>query len=317
MSQSRLQKVILHAIIMVFVVLTLIPFAFALNNSFRTNNEMYHRFFGLPNAFKDMIEGAKAVMLGQTEQRIEVFTEKGKLETFAPRQAVYEAWQTATKGYRLGWEVLRQYILNTIFVVVCTAGGVALIASVAAYVLSRYRFPMHRAIFYYIIAAMMFPGVLLFVPSFMVVRSLGLLNTYWVMILPYIAGGQILATYIFKSFFDGLPEDLFESARIDGAGHFRIYKDIVIPLSKPMFSVVIIMNTFGVWNNFLWPFVTLQDDELHPIASGLYVMATSTFGQNFSTLFSSYMVSAIPMLLIFIYATKPFIEGVTSGAFKA
>ncbi|HEO71849.1 MAG TPA: carbohydrate ABC transporter permease, partial [Candidatus Hydrogenedentes bacterium] len=244
-------------------------------------------------------------------------SERGDAVKLPPRQAFKQAWLTATKGYRLGWTVLRRYLVNTLIVVASTALGVVLAASIAAYTLSRYRFAGHRAIFYYIIAAMMFPGVLTFVPSFMVVRQLGLLNTYWVMILPYIAGGQVFATFIFKSFFDGLPEELFESARIDGAGHAQIYSQIVVPLSKPVISVVLIMTTFGAWNNFLWPFVTLPEGELHPIASGLYVMATSPFAQNFSTLFSAYMVSSIPLLIIFVYATKPFIEGVTSGAFKA
>jgi len=311
----KLRQILLKFVIGIFAALTLIPFAFVLNNSFRTNNEMYQEFFGLPNAIKKMVHCVR--VWDQENTLVEVINEKCEAEQLPPRQALRQAWLTATKGYRLGWTVLRKYLLNTLVLVVCTAAGVVLFASISAYTLSRYRFPGHRGIFYFIIAAMMFPGVLTFVPSFMVVRELGLLNTYWVMILPYIAGGQVFATFIFKSFFDGLPEELFESARIDGAGHFQIYTQIVIPLSKPVISVVLIMTTFGAWNNFLWPFVTLPEGELHPIASGLYVMATSPFGQNMSTLFSAYMVSSLPLLIIFTYATKPFIEGVTSGAFKA
>jgi ABC-type glycerol-3-phosphate transport system permease component len=312
---KTLRQVALKLLIGVFATLTLVPFAFVLNNSFRTNNEMYHEFFGLPNALKGMVRCVG--MLDEEDTLVEVINEQGETEQLPPRAAIRQFWLTATKGYRLGWTVLRKYLLNTLVVVVCTATGVVLLASISAYTLSRYRFPGHRGIFYFIIAAMMFPGVLTFVPSFMVVRELGLLNTYWVMILPYVAGGQVFATFIFKSFFDGLPEELFESARIDGAGHLQIYAHIVIPLSKPVLSVVLIMTTFGAWNNFLWPFVTLPEGELHPIASGLYVMATSPFAQNFSTLFSAYMVSSVPLLIIFTYATKPFIEGVTSGAFKA
>ena len=312
---KRLQQGVLYVVIGMFAALTLIPFAFVINNSFRTNNEMYHEFFGLPMAFKGMIHCFK--VWDEPEVQIEVIDEHGDTVELPPREAAWQFWLTATKGYRLGWKVLRKYLINTLIVVIATATGVVLTASFSAYTLSRYRFFGHRAIFYYIIAAMMFPGVLTFVPSFMVVRELGLLNTYWVMILPYIAGGQVFATFIFKSFFDGLPEELFESARIDGAGHLQIYRHVVIPLSKPVISVVLIMTTFGAWNNFLWPFVTLPEGDLHPIASGLYVMATSPFAQNFSTLFSAYMVSSIPLVIIFIYATKPFVEGVTSGAIKA
>ena len=311
------RNLILHVFIGIFAVLTLIPFAFALNNSFRTNHEIYHAFFGMPASFHGIIESGRLVLQGKEDTTVAFLDEDGETVQMPAGEALREHWDTATRGYTLGWEILRTYLLNTLFVVVCVALGTVLSASIAAYILSRYKFPGHRALFYYMIAAMMFPGVLTFVPSFMVVRHLGLLNTYWVMILPYIAGGQVIATYIFKSFFDGLPEDLFESARIDGAGHLQLYGNIVLPLSKPVVSVVIIMSIFGAWNNFIWPFVTLMDGDLHPIASGLYVMATSQYAQNFSTLFSAYMVSSIPLLLLFIYATKPFIEGVTSGAFKA
>ena len=78
-----------------------------------------------------------------------------------------------------------------------------------------------------------------------------------------------------------------------------------------------IMNIMGTWNNFMWPFITNTDDRMHVMGSGLYVLATSAFAQNFSTVFAAYMVSSIPLLLLFTYATRPFIQGITSGAFKA
>ena len=137
------------------------------------------------------------------------------------------------------------------------------------------------------------------------------------MVLPYIAGGQVFAIFVFKSYFDGLPEDLFESARIDGAGHLQIYWQIVLPLSRPIVSVVAIMNILGTWNNFLWPFVTNTEGKHHVISSGLFVLATTVHASNFSTLYAAYAISSIPLLVLFVYATRPFIRGVTSGAFKA
>ncbi len=306
----------LHGVLVIFGALTLLPFFFVLNNSFRTNSELFHTFFGPPAALGDMAESLKALATGNDDLLL-VLTSDGEEKAVPPAEALGHAWLTATKGYRLAWEVLRGYMINTFIVCGVTAFGVVLLASVSAYLLSRYRFIGHRVIFYYIISTMMFPGVLTFVPSYMLVKDLGLLNTYWAMILPYVAGGQVFATFVFKSFFDGLPEELFESARIDGAGHTQIYLNIVAPLSKPVLSVVVIMTTFGAWNNFLWPFVTNSDGRLHVIASGLFVMATSAYAQNYSTLFAAYMVASLPLLLIFIYATKPFIEGVASGAFKA
>ena len=164
---------------------------------------------------------------------------------------------------------------------------------------------------------MVFPAVLTLVPSFLLVKQLGLLNSYWAMILPYVAFGQVFAIFVFRSFFAGLSEELFESARLDGAGHWALYWHIVLPLSRPVFSVVIIMNVLGTWNNFLWPYIVNTDDRHHVLASGLYTMAVSSISADFGTMFAAYTMSSIPLLVLFIYATKPFIRGLTSGALKA
>ncbi|HIJ75019.1 MAG TPA: carbohydrate ABC transporter permease [Candidatus Hydrogenedentes bacterium] len=312
----RVRNGAMHLVVAAVAALTLLPFVFVLNNSFRTNSEIYHSFFGLPNALKDMAQAGGAALRGR-ETAFPVDAGNGDIIAAAPDEALARFGAIAVKGYRMAWRVIRPYMLNTFFVCAVTVLGVGLLGSMSAYVLSRYRFPGSKAVFIYIVSTMMFPGVLTLVPSFLLVKQLGLLNTYWAMILPYIAGGQVFATFVFKSFFDGLPEDLFESARIDGAGHFQIYVNLVVPLSKPVLAVVMIMNILSTWNNFLWPFITNIDGRHHVIASGLYVLATSPHASNMSTLFAAYMASSVPLLLLFIYATKPFIQGVTSGAFKA
>ncbi len=311
-----LQTGTIHLVLMVFALLTLVPFIFALNNSFRSNTEIYHGFFGVPESFSNAVLAARRVVAGD-ETPVEIAETDGTTRQAPPREALRENISLALLNYERSWRLIRPYMLNSFIVCIATALGVLLISSVAAYTLSRNRFPGNRAVYYFIISAMMFPGVLTFVPTYMVVRELGLLNTYWAMILPYMAGGQVFAIFIMKGFFDGLPEDLFESARIDGAGHLQSYLHIVLPLSKPVLSVVLIMNVISSWNNFMWPFVTQSDGRFHVIASGLFVLATSAFASSFSTLFAAYMLSSIPLLVLFIYATRPFIRGITSGAFKA
>ncbi len=318
MRKNRVREIILHVIILTFTFMILVPFFFALNNSFRSNSEMYRSFFGFPAEISSAVSMGWAVLGGSEEQYVVYdWDQESEERVVGAREALHQHFMNFTRGYRLAWDTLREYMINTLIVVSATATGVVLMGSVTAYILSRYRFPGSRFFYYMIISTMMFPAVLTLVPSFMLVRELGLLNSYWAMLFPYIAGGQVFAMFIFKGFFDGLPEELFESARIDGAGHVQLYVNIVVPLSKPIISVVLIMNVFATWNNFLWPFVVNTEGEYHVLASGLYVMATSHFAQNFSTLFASYMVSSIPLLILFTYATKPFIQGVTSGAFKA
>lgn len=279
--RRRRNDLILQAILITILALTLLPFAFVINNSLRTNYEMNHGFFGIPNALRN------------------------------------GAWADLTQSYRSAWEVLRPYTLNTLLVAAVTAFGVVTLGSVTAYVFSRYRFPGHRLLFLFLLSFMMIPGVLTLVPSFLLVKRLGLLNSYWVLILPYVAGGQIFATFLFKSFFDGLPAELFEAARMDGAGHLRQYWSLVLPLSKQVMAVVLVTNVLGTWNNFLWPFVTNSDAKYHTISSGLYLMSSSSVASNAATMYAGYVLSSIPMLILFLYATKPFMSGVTSGAFKA
>jgi ABC-type glycerol-3-phosphate transport system permease component len=220
-------------------------------------------------------------------------------------------------GYAYAWEVLRPYTLNSILVCLVTCVGVVLVGSVSAYVFSRCRFKGRNALFLAVLAFMMIPGVLTLVPSFLWVKKLGLLNSHWVLILPYMAGGQVFSIFLFKGFFDGLPGELFESARMDGAGHFRLYWSLVLPLSKSVIAVVAIVNILGTWNNFLWPFITNSDAKYHVVSSGLYLMGQSNVAANYSTMFAAYVLASIPLLILFLYATKPFMAGVTSGAFKA
>jgi ABC-type glycerol-3-phosphate transport system permease component len=235
------------------------------------------------------------------------------------RQAVAQCLSELGRGFVYAWDVFRPFMRNSLLVSISSALGVVLVASMSGYAFSRYRFFGHRALFLVILSFMMIPGVLTLVPSFLWVKQLGLINTYWVLILPYIAGGQIIAIFLFKGFFDGLPQELFESARLDGAGHFAQYWHIVLPLSKQIIMVVVIISILGTWNNFLWPQIANGDQKLAVVSSGLYLMShtQATSAGDRSTMYAAYVISSIPLLLLFVYATKPFMTGLTSGAFKA
>ena len=325
----RRRDMLLHGVLGFIVFLTMVPFVFVLNNSLRTNMEMYHSFFGLPGSVENLARFTWYRLAGrQDEIRLRRAPPEGAagaetraadlpVETVGYAQAMGRLWDDLTRGYRYAWKVLRPYMVNTLLVCIATAIGVVAIGSVSGYVFARYRFPGSRALFVAVLSLMIIPGVLTLVPSFLLVKQLGLLNSYWVLILPYVAGGQVFAIFLFKGFFDGLPEELFESARLDGAGHLALYWHIVLPLSKQVIAVVGVMTILGTWNNFLWPFITNADAQYHVVASGLYLMGQSPAANNFSTMFAAYVLSSVPLLVLFIYATQPFMRGVTSGAFKA
>jgi ABC-type glycerol-3-phosphate transport system permease component len=312
--------------------ITLLPFVFVVNNSLRRTSEQYHSFFGPPGALVDLFRFSWFEVSGQRDRiaiRIMPEPKPGKPQSVraADVPLTRVSWSAGmkdsvhelTRGFAWAWRIFRLYMFNSLLVSISSALGVVLVSSLSAYAFSRYRFPGHKVLFMVILSFMMIPGVLTLVPSFLWVKELGLINSYWVLILPYIAGGQVIAIFLFKGFFDGLPQELFESARIDGAGHIAQYWHIVMPMSKQIMAVVVIINILGTWNNFLWPQIANGDPGYAVVSTGLYLMSASQAGAagDASTMFAAYVISAIPLLILFVYATKPFMTGVTSGAFKA
>ena len=317
------RNLIQHGILMLGVILTLVPFYFVLSNAIRSNNEIFRSPFAFPRAVRNIVSFTALTLTGRAQEiEYTVRVTDGETVMFETRRGAYgdamgEQWQTMTDGFVYAWEVLRGYVVNSIFVSLTSALGVMLLGSISAYVFARYRFPGSGILFYVIISVMMIPGILTLVPSVQLVTALNLRNSYAVLILPYIATGQVFAIFVLRSFFQGLSEDLFDAARIDGAGHFRLYWHVVLPLSRPSLAVIAIMNILGTWNSFMWPFIVNSDQRYHVIASGLFSMSTSPIAQNYSAMFAAYTISSIPLLLLFVYATKPFLQGISSGAFKA
>lgn len=288
-----MKRIVIHGIILGTIFLTLIPLFFVVVNSFRSNTEVIESFFGVPEKLYTAL-GWQHGSAAQSEQ------DGGLFEYYAP-----------------AWQIVKKYIANSLLVSLVTSLGVILVGSLTAYVLARYRFRGRNMVYYGIVGSMMVPGVLTLVPGFMLVKWLGLLNSYGALILPYIASGQILAIFIFKEFFESLPEELFEAARMDGAGHFRLYVNLIFPLSMPTFVIVMMINALGTWNNFLWPFIVNTDERYHVIASGLYIMSSTESAAQQATLLAAYVLSTIPLLILLAVGSKAFIQGITGGAIKA
>src|SRR5690606_22150575 len=134
---------------------------------------------------------------------------------------------------------------------------------------TRFRFPARRGLFGIFVTARMIPSALLLVPLFLVCRELGLLDTTLGLVLPQAAGALPLAILLLRSFFEELPRDLFDAARIDGASELRVLWHVVVPLSLPVFSTVAILNLLSSWNNYIWPLLTVQSESLRTLPLGL------------------------------------------------
>ncbi len=221
-------------------------------------------------------------------------------------------------NYADAWRQLYPVLLNTVLVGVVSAFGVVFLASLAAYVFARHRFPGSNFFFYAIIALLMIPGVLTLIPLFLLVKDLGLLNTYWVLILPYIAGGQAFAIFVLRSFIAAQPEEIFESARIDGAGEFTIYRRIAAPMAKPILGTLAILSLLSTWNDYIWPSVTLRNQDLWTISLKLVSFSSQWASlQQYGPMFAGYVIASVPLLLLFMFTMRLFIEGLSTGAIKA
>jgi len=191
-----------------------------------------------------------------------------------------------------------------------------IIAGLASFSFSNYRFRGKEFVFTIIIASFVIPAQVLLIPLFFILRNAGMLNTYLAVIIPYVGFLIPIATLILRSFFEQIPKEIKESAKIDGASDFRIFLQIILPLSKPAIASAVILLFLETWNEFIFALVFLQDPKLQTIpvaiakiAGGKYIVPLGTYG-------ASIMITVIPVLIIFIIFQKWFIAGMTMGAIK-
>jgi multiple sugar transport system permease protein/raffinose/stachyose/melibiose transport system permease protein len=218
-------------------------------------------------------------------------------------------------NYAAAWDSVHTYILNSVIVSGTTVIGVVIVAALSAYVFARFEFPGKQLLFYLILSLIMIPGILTLVPSFVLVKNLGLLNTWGALILPFIAGGQVGAIFILRTFYEAMPEELFEAARIDGAGEVTIFARIAMPLSQSILGVVAVFNVLDTWNQFVWPLVVLQSDNLFTLALGLFSYR-NLYYTAWGQLMAGYVIAAVPLIILFAFTSRLFVEGLAAGALK-
>jgi len=166
----------------------------------------------------------------------------------------------------VAFNVIKLSMLNSVLLVLTNVIGTLTLASISAYVFARFRFPGRELLFWFILAILFIPGILTFATRYMLVAQMGLLDTYWVMIIPLIAGGQVFDIFVLRGFFAGIPEEILEAARIDGAGRMIVFLKILLPMSRPILATLAVMRTINVWNEWLWPMITVSKYELRPMA---------------------------------------------------
>jgi multiple sugar transport system permease protein len=206
-----------------------------------------------------------------------------------------------------------KWLTSSFITSAAVAAGTVVTASMAAYALSRLQFRGRQFVFWLVLAGIMIPGQVLIVPLFREMDVMGLLNTYWAVILPQIP--TAIAVFIFKQFFDGLPRDLDEAARIDGAGFFRTYSQIVMPLARPVVAAVSIFTFVWSWNNLLWPLLVVTNPKLMTIPVGLATVQ-GTYGIRYADTMASAILGALPLVLCFLLFQRRIVEGIAGTGLK-
>jgi multiple sugar transport system permease protein len=148
------------------------------------------------------------------------------------------------------------------------------------------------------------------------VKDLGLLNTRWALILPYLAGGQVLGTVLCRTFFAGLPEELFEAMRLDGASDGQLFRHLALPLSLPTLATVGIMTTLGIYNDYIWPLVAISDADKQTFTVGV-THFSGEFSMEYGPTLAGYVIGSLPLIALFLVSMQAFVRGVTAGASKS
>lgn len=210
--------------------------------------------------------------------------------------------------------------IRTIGVATVSIVAIPLFACMAAYAFARLSFFGKEALFYLVIFIFLVPGVLTLTPSFVLAGKLGLRNSLTGLTVFYIAGGQVFAIFLLRTFFQAQPEEMFEAARIDGAKELDVLWSIAIPLARPILITIAIMNFMSIYNDLIWPLLMLpsRDQQTLTLALQNYSPVNEKMPSrpDLGVIMAGYAFSSVPILLVFVFGMRYYIEGLTSGALK-
>ncbi|MGL5818321.1 MAG: carbohydrate ABC transporter permease [Phycicoccus sp.] len=220
-------------------------------------------------------------------------------------------WQNYVEPWRQ--YPFARWLGNSVVVAVASVALTLAINLTAGYAFAKLRFPGRNVLFVLVISTLMVPVQVIMVPQFQIVVDLGLLNTTWGVVLPRLA--EAFGLFMARQFFLAMPDELIDAARVDGAGHFRIFRSIALPLSMPLVATLVIFTFMWRWNEFVWPLIVLDDPSAYTLPVGLQYLIQQ-FGTNFGPLLAMSFLSILPMLVVFAVFQRYFVEGVARSGLK-
>lgn len=232
-----------------------------------------------------------------------------------PVALIPETW--TLEGYRRMQNLnVDRWAFNSALVAVSITLGNILFASMAGYALSRIPFPGDNLLFLGVLGTMMIPGIVLLIPMFIVLKQLNFIDTYMGLIFPKLT--TAFGVFLMKQFFESIPIEMEEAARIDGANRFQMFFRIIMPIARPALVALIIFTFQGAWNDFMFPLIVISvRQELYTLPLGLALLRGG-LGENlqWNAILAGSLVTTLPMALIFIFFQRYFIEGISYGGLK-
>lgn len=211
--------------------------------------------------------------------------------------------------------------IRTMVMAAVSIAGITLFSSLAAYAFARLKFFGKEFLFYMVIFIFLVPGVLTLTPSFVLATNLNMRNSLPGMTAWYIGGGQVFAIFILRAFFQSQPEEIFESARIDGASEIRSVFTIAVPLARPILVTLAIMNFLSIYNDLIWPLLMLPSPENRTMTIALQAYQPPNERlpgrPDLGVIMAGYVFASVPILVVFGFGMKYYVEGLTSGAIKS
>jgi raffinose/stachyose/melibiose transport system permease protein len=271
--KNGIYTLVTNIFFVILAILVMLPLAWLVLNSFKTNKELYADSLSLPEIwlFSNYIE----------------------------------AWNRG----------LAHYFINSIIVSVSSLICILVLSALTAYGLTRFKFKLSNMLLFIVLGGMALSEQVALVPLYKMLKTLNLYNTYFAVILPYIAFRVPFIVFLIRAYFISIPKELEEAAYIDGYNSFKIFRKIIIPISKPVLASSAIVNLNFIWNEFMFALVFLEDNKLMTIPIGLMTFK-GQLRDDYTVMFAGIVIGCLPMIIVYLLMQKQFIRGLTSGAIK-
>jgi ABC-type glycerol-3-phosphate transport system permease component len=244
-----------------------------------------------------------------------VFSFKNNAQIYASFWGPPNPW--IWSNYAEGWRAIQRFLFNSVWLALASTSITVASSALAGYAFARHRFPGKEPLYYSILGLMMIPAVLTLIPRYILVKNMGIVDTPWVLILPWAAGDQAFGILLCRGFFATISEELFEAGRVDGASELQLFAWIAAPLSLPILVTLGIVHTFRSYTDYIWPLITINSSDQQVVTVAL-TQFNAGFGIiDYGPRFAGYLLAALPLLVMFLLGMRSFIRGLTAGALKA